>query len=99
MLAHQSHDAPHAVFITLVADFRKAVGVEEERVANLQLHARGGELAFAEHPQRQTGGLEPQHTALPDDDRGPMAGVVDLHLPGRLARPHTSVAITILPDC
>src|ERR1700687_4961519 len=40
--------------------------VEEKRVADLQLHARGGELAFAEHPQRHTGGLDAQRAALPD---------------------------------
>ena len=34
MLAHEVRDAVHAVFIALVAGFRKAVGVEEERVTD-----------------------------------------------------------------
>ena len=85
LLAHQGHDAVHDVFVALVAGFRKAVGVEEEGVADLQLQARGGELAFAEHPQWQTGGLDAQHAAVPDDDCGPVAGVMDFHLPGRFS--------------
>ena len=84
VLPYQVCDAVDSILVVGVSGFRQAVGVEEQHIAGFHVQTRGGEIEFMEHSQRQAGGFDAQHPAVPYDNCGPVAGIMDFHLPAGL---------------